>query len=212
MTNKLARVSAGLLAIALSAGTITSAHAANLITNGSFETGDLTGWTSSYGSLNPFGTTYGSGMDGTYWAWLAGYETPITLSQTVTGLTSGATYTLSWIMASEFFNADAVRVSVNGGAGSLFTAPPYIAGGFNGGFWDNWVSKSLTFTATGTSATIQFDTIGLNIEGYDVGIDKVSLLAGGAPEPATWAMMILGIGAVGFAMRRRRQATVRFAF
>jgi len=26
------------------------------------------------------------------------------------------------------------------------------------------------------------------------------------PEPATWALMILGFGAVGFAMRRRRQA------
>ena len=25
------------------------------------------------------------------------------------------------------------------------------------------------------------------------------------PEPATWAMMLLGFGAVGFAMRRRRQ-------
>ncbi|WP_238941225.1 PEPxxWA-CTERM sorting domain-containing protein [Sphingomonas beigongshangi] len=31
------------------------------------------------------------------------------------------------------------------------------------------------------------------------------------PEPATWAMMILGMGAVGFAMRRRKQ-TVRVVF
>ncbi len=33
------------------------------------------------------------------------------------------------------------------------------------------------------------------------------------PEPATWALMILGMGAVGFAMRRRGQVktTVRFA-
>lgn len=29
-------------------------------------------------------------------------------------------------------------------------------------------------------------------------------LAGAVPEPATWAMMILGMGAVGFAMRRRK--------
>ncbi|MDE2403606.1 MAG: PEP-CTERM sorting domain-containing protein [Sphingomonadales bacterium] len=33
------------------------------------------------------------------------------------------------------------------------------------------------------------------------------------PEPATWAMMLVGFGAVGFAMRRRQeQAKVRFAF
>jgi hypothetical protein len=31
------------------------------------------------------------------------------------------------------------------------------------------------------------------------------------PEASTWAMMIAGFGAVGFAMRRRRSATVRFA-
>jgi hypothetical protein len=36
---------------------------------------------------------------------------------------------------------------------------------------------------------------------------------GGVPEPATWALMILGFGAVAGAMRRRRSvtATVRFA-
>lgn len=34
------------------------------------------------------------------------------------------------------------------------------------------------------------------------------------PEPTTWAMMLVGFGAIGFAMRRRRQShpKVRFAF
>jgi hypothetical protein len=77
-----------------------SAQAMNLITNGSFETDDLTGWTSDSPYLNPFGTAYGSGMDGTYWHWLAGYENPITTSQTVSGLTAGAKYDLQFIMAS----------------------------------------------------------------------------------------------------------------
>lgn len=31
------------------------------------------------------------------------------------------------------------------------------------------------------------------------------------PEPATWAMMVMGFGAVGFAMRRRPETRVRFA-
>jgi hypothetical protein len=40
----------------------------------------------------------------------------------------------------------------------------------------------------------------------------VTDLGGGAvPEPATWAMMIAGFGAVGFAMRRRQNVTVSFA-
>lgn len=32
------------------------------------------------------------------------------------------------------------------------------------------------------------------------------------PEPATWALMMLGIGAVGYAMRRRQSANVRYNF
>lgn len=37
--------------------------------------------------------------------------------------------------------------------------------------------------------------------------------AAGVPEPATWAMMVMGFGAVGFSLRRRtkQQARVRFA-
>ncbi len=31
------------------------------------------------------------------------------------------------------------------------------------------------------------------------------------PEPATWAMMLMGFGAVGGALRSRRKATVRYA-
>ena len=36
-------------------------------------------------------------------------------------------------------------------------------------------------------------------------------LDAGVPEPATWALMILGFGAVGGALRRRAKAAVRFA-
>ncbi|MGK6323465.1 PEPxxWA-CTERM sorting domain-containing protein [Sphingomonas sp. DT-51] len=32
------------------------------------------------------------------------------------------------------------------------------------------------------------------------------------PEPATWAMMILGMGAVGYAMRRRQKVTAKVRF
>lgn len=46
------------------------------------------------------------------------------------------------------------------------------------------------------------------------GIDPVSLnmtfFGSAVPEPGTWMLMILGIGAVGFTMRRRQIGTVRF--
>jgi hypothetical protein len=48
---------------------------------------------------------------------------------------------------------------------------------------------------------------------YNPGYEGVVSLAGGVPEPATWALMILGFGAIGGAMRRRQSvaAKVRFA-
>ena len=39
---------------------------------------------------------------------------------------------------------------------------------------------------------------------------RIGVLAGGVPEPSTWALLILGFGAVGGAMRRK--ATVRVAY
>lgn len=46
-----------------------------------------------------------------------------------------------------------------------------------------------------------------------VGFDNFEFgdLVGVVPEPSTWAMLILGMGFVGLAMRRRRSATLTFA-
>jgi hypothetical protein len=54
-----------------------------------------------------------------------------------------------------------------------------------------------------------FNTAGFPAK--DVVIDQVYIIAGnpgGVPEPATWAMMILGFGLVGAASRRRRTSVL----
>ena len=38
-----------------------------------------------------------------------------------------------------------------------------------------------------------------------------SPVAAAVPEPATWAMMLIGFGAAGFGMRRRTRAQLRAA-
>ena len=47
---------------------------------------------------------------------------------------------------------------------------------------------------------------------WDIAASSAAVIYGGSPgnevpEPATWAMMLLGFGVVGFAMRRRRETT-----
>jgi hypothetical protein len=51
---------------------------------------------------------------------------------------------------------------------------------------------------------------GDNSGGFSAEISAASENVGAVPEPATWAMMIIGFGAVGAAMRRRR-LTVTYA-
>lgn len=42
-------------------------------------------------------------------------------------------------------------------------------------------------------------------------INYAFLVSGAVPEPATWAMMLVGMGAIGFAMRRRATVSVAYA-
>lgn len=46
---------------------------------------------------------------------------------------------------------------------------------------------------------------------FSSGLDSSGGIAAAVPEPASWAMMIIGFGLVGSTMRRRQRAVVRFA-
>lgn len=41
---------------------------------------------------------------------------------------------------------------------------------------------------------------------------RLGALAAATPEPGTWAMMIIGFGVAGFALRRRQRVTARLAY
>lgn len=58
----------------------------------------------------------------------------------------------------------------------------------------------------------------LNSYGFETtpeaGITATTVVSGAVPEPATWAMMLVGFGSIGFAMRRRKRnvtTTVAYA-
>ena len=67
-----------------------------------------------------------------------------------------------------------------------------------------WTSYTISFVAA-NAGNVKFFLGTDSADNVGILIDNVSLSIGGAvPEPATWAMMIMGFGLAGSALRRRR--------
>eukprot|EP01041_Mallomonas_annulata_P019365 gene19365-38671_t len=95
-------------------------------------------------------------------------------------------------------NSNGILVSLNGAA----LAPVFTQ---QGGGNTIWSTKTIQFTALSANSTLSFAGAGISdtLGGY---VDNIRLTA--VPEPATWAMMILGFGGVGAALRRRRASAL----
>ena len=179
-----------------------TANAANLVTNGSFEAdnfnagggyrlglinNDVTGWFIPAGDgVYPWGlqngNSFGAGPADTGSQWLVlgqqGTSNQYTIRQTVNGLTPGRAYTLSWAAASELGCCAMGQLSFLAGSassGSSFSAPN------SGSYWTQWGHYSLNFVASAATVTFQFQDIRPDSNGYDLGLDSVSLVAGGVP-------------------------------
>ena len=139
----------------------------------------------------------------------------------VTGLTSSA------------FTGYGIDALFSGGAGGdpdgggIFTAPN------NPGAFTSTASRNPSgftirsdFGANGllageTSATyifrtsaVQFDSLGTfsAVDGSVFTVGNYQPIGPSVPEPATWAMMMLGFGAMGAVLRTRRRTTARIRF
>lgn len=68
-----------------------------------------------------------------------------------------------------------------------------------------WRTKSFVFQAVDTRSTLHF--AGSQDSAYGVALDNISVTA--VPEPETFAMLLAGLGLVGVAARRKRQAAAQ---
>lgn len=216
-----------MLRYALAAGALafvpTSAFSAELVTNGGFETptvsspccntvppDTLDGWTATP-NVNVVVGTYGStngnlAYQGNQYLDLVGQGGTGSIYQDLTTV-AGQLYTLTFEYSHNLFTpSSAMSASASVSVGSLFAIVSHDTGDTSN---LDWRPYSGTFTATGSTTRLTFTNLtgGVN-EG--VLLDAVSVAP--VPEPATWAMMLLGFGGIGFAMRRKgRQGLAQLA-
>ena len=153
---------------------------------------------------------------------------PSALTQEIGGLVDGHTYTLTFdYAAAQQFDYDGNTIDdwvvTLGGQTVATTNIDLHSHDFSG-----WDTETVTFKYEGTGGLLSFVNLGMggcnadfkNCAPVDPGasggppfslLDGVSL-TGSAPEPSTWAMMLLGFAGLAYAgLRNRRQAAIPVA-
>jgi len=76
---------------------------------------------------------------------------------------------------------------------------------------DAFATKTLSYVAT-TGGLAHFSFSSTSADNVGPLLDNVSFSAGAVPEPATWALMLLGVGAIGAGLRRQQRRKLRYDF
>ncbi len=211
-----------LAAAVVSLGFVVSANAATIV-NGSFELGTDPGatfTTQTAGSTAITGWTVGGfGVDyiGGYWMASDGVRSidlsgnnAGSVSQTI-ATTIGTSYTVNFDLSGNPDAGVGSKISIVSISGSLPVVKIYDVLATNSRTNMNWQPYSYTFTAFANTSTLTFASAEYNA--FGPALDNVSILENGGigsnvPEPASWAMLLVGFGLVGTAARKRRPMVV----
>ena len=177
-------------------------------------TGDTTGSSGVYGRLSLWGPNNGaangfpaSSPQGGNFVGADGDFGTAPISQVITGLKVGRTYTIGYDYAfaqQAGFSGDTIQHWSSSFGGTSVTTADYALP--NHGF-SGWMHTSYTSVATSTSETLSFLAYGnLPVPPFAL-LDGVTV-SGEVPEPATWGLFLAGFGVVGAMARRRRTTAV----
>jgi len=189
---------------ALAISGLAEASPTNLVANGSFEQGaggigSFSGWQTVFGDPATFvdssgqtGTHFGQASDGLWSAYFGSLASSGGSSISETLATAvGQSYLLTFDLANDNGGqpaSNALLASLGGASFSVTNLPV-----------QNYVHEQLLFVATGSATLLKFSAS--NDQGY-LELDNVSVSA--TPEPASYALLLVGSLAMAFAATRRR--------
>jgi hypothetical protein len=131
-------------------------------------------------------------------------------------LTFAPASTLAFVLGSldayntlELFFSDDTSITYEGSAIIGVNPPPYADGNQAADYTNGVVSYSVGAGPKIVGA--EFDSGANSFEFDNIAVSSATSLSSAAPEPAAWAFMILGMGAVGAMLRRQRVAAATAA-
>ena len=184
----------------------TPATATNVLVNPGFETGSLTPWYqgNDFSSGTNWFVTNVDSQSGTYSAEDTGNKE---LRQDFAG-----------VLGSTIDQVSFWARHPNEGTDSALAYDFYYSDNTSAEFLVNLVGLDWNFFDVTAQLNTTKTLVGFSIYGNSLGDPPVTRadnfvidVAGGVPEPGTWAMMMLGFGVTGLVMRRRRRVAAAIA-